>query len=97
LVKTVPAEDFAVVMTVPPEELAPALEDDPPAGEAGAAGAAPVPALAALLHAATSSAAPSPPPTPTAALARPDIRLNLDFPIVLISRLARPPAPGSDK
>ena len=32
--RTVPADDFAVVMTVPPEELAPALEDDPPAGEA---------------------------------------------------------------
>src|SRR5580698_5777378 len=37
LVRKVPAEDFAVVMTVPPEELAPLLGEDAPAGEAGAA------------------------------------------------------------
>src|ERR1700722_3252741 len=97
VVRKVPADDLAVVMTVPPDAPAAALgEDDAPAGEAGAAGAAAVlPVLAALLHAATSSAAPTPPPTPTAAFARPDIRLNLDFPMMLISRPARSPAPAS--
>jgi hypothetical protein len=97
LVKTVPAEDLAVVMTVPPEELAPALGVDAPApaGEAGAA--APVLLLLPLLHAATSSAAPRAPPTPTATFARPDTRLNVDFPIVLASRPARPPAPVAHK
>src|ERR1700729_1203261 len=58
--RTVPADDFAVVMTVPPEELA--LEDDPPAGEA--AGAAALLLVAPLLHAATTTAALSAPPTP---------------------------------
>jgi hypothetical protein len=103
LVKTVPAEDFAVVMTVPPEELAPALGEDAAgadeagADEAGAAGAAGAAALllAALLHAATTTAAPSAPPTPAASLARLDTRLNLDFPIVFISRPARSAAPAS--
>src|ERR1700733_10396224 len=67
VVRKVPADDLAVVMTVPPDAAgddAAALGDDAPAGEAGAAGAAAV-LLAALLQAATSSAAPSPPPTPT--------------------------------
>jgi hypothetical protein len=102
VVRTVPAEDLAVVMTVPPDapaaaagDDAPALGVDAPAGEAGAA--AELPVLAALLHAATSSAAPTPPPIPTAALARPDIRLNLDLPMMLISRPARLPAPASRK
>jgi hypothetical protein len=101
LVKTVPADDFAVVMTVPPddapapvpEEDAPALGDDAPAGEAGAA--AELPVLAALLHAATTTAAPSAPPTPAASLARLDTRLNLDLPMMLISRPARSPASAS--
>jgi hypothetical protein len=91
LASTVPPEDVAVVMTVPPE-LAPALEDDPAAGDAGAA--APVPLLAALLHAATTTAAPSAPPTPATSLARLDRRLTLNFSIVLISRPARSPAPA---
>src|SRR5580698_1074542 len=90
LVRKVPAEDFAVVMTVPPEELAPLLGEDAPAGEAGAAAeegaagaAAPVLVLAALLHAATTTAATSPPPTPAASLARLDTGPNLDFRILL--------------
>jgi hypothetical protein len=100
LVKTVPAEDFAVVMTVPPEELAPALGEDAAgadeagADEAGAAGAAAL-LLAALLHAATTTAAPSAPPTPAASLARLETRLNLDLTIVFISRPARLAAPAS--
>jgi hypothetical protein len=102
LVSTVPADDFAVVMTVPaaddapapvPADDAPAVGDDAPAGEAGAA--AELPVLAALLHAATTTAAPSAPPTPATSLARLDTRLNLDLPMTLISRPARSPAPAS--
>jgi hypothetical protein len=95
--RTVPAEDLAVVMTVPPDALAPLLGVDAPApvGEAGAA--APVLLLPALLHAATSSAALSAPPTPTATFARPDTRLNVDFPIVLSSCPARSPASSPHK
>src|SRR6204780_724873 len=96
VVKTVPAEDFAVVMTVPPEDApAPVLEDDPPAGEAGAAAALPV--LAALLHAATVAAAATAPPTPTNSLVRLDAALNVDLPISVISHPERSPAPASRK
>jgi hypothetical protein len=98
LARTVPSEDLAVVMTVPPDALAPLLEegdDDAPAGDAGAA----APALLlvpALLHAATTTAATSPPPTPATSLVRldtvlMDTGLNLDFRIVLAScRRGRP-------
>jgi len=93
LVKTVPAEDFAVVMTVPPADApAPVLEEDAPAGEA--AGAAAV-LLAALLHAATVAAAATAPPTPTNSVVRLDAALNLDLPISVISHPARSPAPSS--
>src|ERR1700689_4587304 len=62
VVRKVPADDLAVVMTVPPDapaapaagDDAAALGDDAPAGEAGAAALV---LLAALLHAATSRAA----------------------------------------
>jgi hypothetical protein len=87
LVRKVPAEDVAVSMTVPPDELAPLLGEEAPAGEAGEAGeagaAAPVLVLPALLHAATTTAATSPPPTPAASLARLDTGPNLDFRILL--------------
>jgi hypothetical protein len=86
LVRKVPPEDVAVSMTVAPEALDPLLEEEDPAGEAGAAA---VPLLAALLQAATTTAAPSAPPTPATILVRLDRRLNLDFCIVLISRPAR--------
>jgi len=87
-----------VVITVPPDAPAlgvdaPAPGDDAPAGEAGAA--AELPVLAALLHAATTTAAPSAPPTPATSLARLDTRLNLDLPMMLISRPARSSAPAS--
>jgi hypothetical protein len=82
LVRKVPADDFAVVMTVPPEELAPALEDDPPVGEAAGAAAL---LLAPLLHAATTTAAPSAPPTPATSLVRLDTGPNVDFRIVYSS------------
>jgi hypothetical protein len=91
----VPPDDFAVVMTVPPEELAPALEDDPPAGEA--AGAAALLLVPPLLQAATTTAAPSAPPTPATSLVRLDTGANVDFRMVLISRPARSPAPASNK
>jgi hypothetical protein len=98
LVRNVPAEDDAVSMTVPPDALALLLlllllEDDPVVGEAGAA-AAVLLLLPALLQAATISAAPTPPPTPATTLARPDTRVNTDFPIVLVSRPARSSAPA---
>jgi hypothetical protein len=96
-VKTVPAEDVAVVMTVPPPDAAAgALDEDPPAGEAGAAGAAAV-LLPALLQAATVAAAASAPPTPAASLVRLDMALNLDLPITVISHPARFPWPASRK
>jgi hypothetical protein len=88
LVRKVPPEDVAVSMTVAPEALDPLLEEEDPAGEAGAAA---VPLLAALLQAATTTAAPSAPPTPATILVRLDRRLNLDFCIVLISRPVRVP------
>jgi hypothetical protein len=94
LARTVPPDEFAVVMTVAPEELAPALEDDPPVGDAAGAAALLVPPL---LHAATTTAAPSAPPTPATSLARLDTRPNVDFRMVLISRPARSPAPASRK
>jgi hypothetical protein len=56
--------------------------------------AAPVVLLLALLHAATSSAAARAPPALAASLVRPDIRLNMEFPIVLVSGLARLPGPA---
>jgi hypothetical protein len=103
LVKTVPAEDFAVVMTVPPPDVAaPALGEeapageDAPAGEAGAAGAAAV-LLPALLQAATVAAAATAPPTPATSLPRLDMALNLDLPITVISHPARSPGPASRK
>jgi hypothetical protein len=86
LVRTVPAEVEAVLMTVPPDAPALLLGDDPAAAGVPAAGVPAAPVLLllpALLHAATSSAAPSAPPTPAASLARPDSRLNLDLPILL--------------
>jgi hypothetical protein len=94
LVRKVPAEDFAVVMTVPPDELAPAGEaaaGDPVGDAAGAAAVL----LAALLHAATVAAAATAPPTPTNSLVRLDATLNLDLPISVISHPARSPAPAS--
>jgi hypothetical protein len=107
LVRKVPAEDFAVVMTVPPDELAPAgeaaageaagaaaLEDDPPAGEAAGAAALLVPPL---LHAATTTAAPSAPPTPATSLVRLDTGANVDSRMMLISRPARSNALASHK
>jgi hypothetical protein len=101
LVRKVPAEDLAVVMTVPPDELA-LPEEDAPAGEAGAdagallglLGVLVLLVLPALLHAATTTAATSPPPTPATSLVRLDIGPNLDFRIVLSSCPARFPAPG---
>jgi hypothetical protein len=91
--KTVPAEDFAVVMTVPPADApAPVLEEDAPVGEA--AGAAAV-LLAALLQAATVAAAATAPPTPTNSLVRLDAALNLVLPISVISHPARLPGPAS--
>jgi hypothetical protein len=81
-VRKVPAEDEAVSMTVAPDVLALLPEDDAPAGEPLAA---PVVLLLALLHAATSSAAPSAPPTPATSLVLPDTRLNMEFPILLVS------------
>src|ERR1700722_10516420 len=109
VVRKVPAEDLAVVMTVPPDAPAaalgvdapalgvdaPALGDDAPAGEAGAAAAALL--LPALLHAATVAAAASAPPTPAISLVRLDAGTNLDLTIVLISCAARSPAPASRK
>jgi hypothetical protein len=93
VVKTVPAEDFAVVMTVPPDDApAPVLEEDAPVGEA--AGAAAV-LLAALLHAATVAAAATAPPTPTNSLVRLVAALNLVLPISVISHPARLPASAS--
>jgi hypothetical protein len=98
----VPADDVAVVMTVPPDapaaaldEPAAALEDDAPAGAAGAA--AELPVLAALLHAATVTAAANAPPTPAISLVRLDTGPNLDFIMVLVSRPARSPASASRK
>jgi hypothetical protein len=81
LVRTVPAEDEAVSMTVPPDALPPLLAAAP-AGVPLAA--APVLLVPPLLHAATSTAAPSAPPTPVASLVRPDARLNLDSLVLLI-------------
>jgi hypothetical protein len=104
LVKTVPAEDFAVVMTVPPDEVTPLLAGDEAAGDdaggvdaagADAAGAAAAAVLLALLHAATVAAAASAPPTPANILVRLDMALNLDLPISVISHPARSPAPAS--
>src|SRR3984885_2574265 len=82
LVRKVPAEDFAVVMTVPPDELAPAGEAaaGDPVGDAAGAAALLVPPL---LHAATMTAAPSAPPTPATSLVRLDTGANVDFRMVL--------------
>jgi hypothetical protein len=98
LVKTVPAEDVAVVMTVPPDAAAPLPAGDAAAGDpvAEAAGAAAV-LLAALLQAATVVAAASAPPTPATSLVRLDMALNLDLPISVISHPAQSPAPASRK
>jgi hypothetical protein len=100
VVKTVPADDVAVVMTVPPDapaaaagDDAAALGDDAPAGEAGAAAALLL--LPALLHAATVAAAASAPPTPTNNLVCLDAGTNLDLRIFVISCAARSPAPAS--
>ena len=97
--RTVPAEDLAVVMTVAPAALAPLLAgaEDAPAGEAGAAALLLVPPL---LHAATTTAAASPPPTPATSLVRLETELNLDLGLsvdlrtVLSSRPARSPGPA---
>src|ERR1700733_9737899 len=97
LVRKVPAEDVAVSMTVPPDELAPLPAGEAAAGDApvgDAAGAAAV-LLAALLHAATVAAAATAPPTPTNSLVRLDAALNLDLPISVISHPARLPGPAS--
>src|ERR1700733_12544447 len=101
LVRNVPADDEAVVMTVAPDALAPPLAGallgaDAPAGVLDAAGLLVLPALE---HAAASSATPTAPPTPVASLAGADIRL-MDFLIVFVSCLARPsrasPTPPND-
>src|ERR1700733_11624765 len=89
LVKNVPADDDAVVMTVAPAALAPPLAGallgaDAPAGVLDAAGVL----LAALEHAAASSATPTAPPTPVASLAGADMRF-MDFLMVFVSCLAR--------
>jgi hypothetical protein len=89
-VRKEPAEDEAVSMTVAPDALAALAEDDGPAGELLAA---PVVLLVPLLHAATSSAAPSAPPALAASLMLPDTRLNMEFPILLVSGAARSSAP----
>jgi hypothetical protein len=100
-VRTVPADDEAVLMTVAPDALAPPLAGallagallgaDAPAGVLDAAGLL----LAALEHAAASSATPTAPPTPVASLAGADIRF-MEFLIMSFSRLARPVHVSSD-
>jgi len=100
-VRNVPADDEAVVITVAPDQpalplaaalLAAALllAGDAPAGELLAAAAPVLLLLLPLAHAAASSATPAAPPTAVASLAGADIRFNIKFSIVLVSRLARP-------
>jgi hypothetical protein len=92
-VRNVPADDDAVVMTVAPD--APVLAPAAPLLLAGGAAAGELLAAAvllALLHAATSSTAPTAPPTPAASLAGADTRFNMEFLILFVSCLARPPA-----
>jgi hypothetical protein len=99
-VRTVPADDEAVLMTVAADALAPPLAGallgaDAPAGVLDAAGALLLPALE---HAAASSATPTAPPTPVASLAGADMRL-MDFLIVfrLLSSAACPRQSHSPK
>jgi len=80
VVKNVPADDEEVVMTVEPE---PPLEDDAPLGEL-------LDAAPALLHAATSSAAPTAPPAPVASRAFVDIRFAIEILTAFLSSLAQP-------
>jgi hypothetical protein len=87
LVRNVPADDEAVVMTVDPDPpplppAAAALEDDAPAGELLAA--APV-LLPPLLQAATSSTTPNALPAPAASRVGTDIRFGIRFLIVFVS------------
>src|SRR3984957_3129131 len=93
VVRKVPADDLAVVMTVPPDAPAAAAGADDAAGDdaagvdaagvdaAGvdAAGAAAALLLPALLHAATVAAAASAPPTPAISFVRLDAGTNLDL------------------
>jgi hypothetical protein len=94
LVRTVPADDEAVVMTVAPDALAPPLAGALLLGAAALAGelAGATGALLLLLlvleHAAASSATPTAPPTPVASLAGGDIRFIMVFTIVFVSCLA---------
>jgi hypothetical protein len=92
VVRNVPADDEAVVMTVAPDALAPLA-----AGLVAAAllaGAAAAVLLLPLLQAAASRATPTAPPIPVASLAGTDIRLTVRFFIVfLVSRLARSSVP----
>jgi hypothetical protein len=84
-VRTMPAEDEAVLMT-----MAVPLAEAPL--EAGALLAEPAAAPVLLLvleHAAASTATPTAPPTPAASLAGTGIRFTLEFHIVFFSRLAR--------
>jgi hypothetical protein len=89
-VRNVPADDVAVVMTVPPDALplAAALLGAGAAAEllAGAAAGAAV-LLLALEHAATRTAAATAPPTPAASFAGPDIRFTMEFFILFVSCL----------
>jgi hypothetical protein len=81
LVRNVPADDVAVVITVPPDALALPPAAAPLAGAAGDAGAAAV-LLPALLQAAASRPTPTTPPKLAASLAGFGSRLILDVRIV---------------
>src|SRR3984957_13598808 len=78
VVRKVPADDLAVVMTVPPDAAGVDAAGVDAAG-VDAAGAAAALLLPALLHAATVAAAASAPPTPAISLVRLDAGTNLDL------------------
>jgi hypothetical protein len=93
VVRNVPADDEAVVMTVAPDVLAPLAA----AGLLAAAllaGPAAAVLLLPLLQAAARRATPTAPPIPVASLAGADIRLTVRFLMVFfVSRLARSSVP----
>jgi hypothetical protein len=104
VVRNVPADDEAVVMTVAPDPAALPPAALPPAALLGAAaagelagelaGAEDAVLLLPLLHAATSTATPTAPVTPAASLAGADIRFITETRISLVSCLARPGSSG---
>jgi hypothetical protein len=92
-VSTVPADDEAVLMTVPPE--LPAAAGLPAAAPLAADdGADAALLLPPLLQAAASSATPTAPPTPAASFAGTGMRLIVELRMVFASRPARQAAPG---